>query len=222
MLDLILRMIILLVFSKIVFYYPGLKKYKSSTKFNFYRSLMCIYFSFNSLDILVNNFKNGISSPVLYQNKSFDNISNWFIAYLIYDLFFIFTSKKKRIDLIIHHIFCLFVYIYQKNMNHCNFIMVLFLITESMSIVSGADNIAKENKNIKLSCKFKKLRISIIRNLRIPVWILSFLMIIRFNKHFNNTFEFYLSIIGPLVMIYLDNYWENLCVKFLKKNNKLI
>ena len=99
--------------------------------------------------------------------------------------------------------------------------MVLFLITESMSIVSGLDNIAKEENNIKLSCKFKKFRLKIIRNLRIPLWILSFLIFIRFKKHSNSDLQFYLSIIAPLIMIYLDNYWENLCVKFLKKNNKL-
>ena len=220
MLDIIIRIVILLIFSKLVYYYPNLKKYKSVTRFNFYRSLMCLYFSFNSLDIIINNFRNGISSPILYKNKSFDNITNWFIAYLAYDLFVIFTNKKKRLDLIIHHLFCFLVYIYQKKNNHCNFLMVLFLITESMSIVSGLDNIAKEENNIKLSCKFKKFRLKIIRNLRIPVWILSLLIFIRFKKHSNSDLQFYFTIIGPLIMIYLDNYWENLCVKFLKKNNK--
>ena len=217
--EILIRIILLFIFSKMVYYYPGLNKYNKTTRFNFYRSLMCLYFSFYSTDLIINNFKQGISSPIIYKNINFNDVTNWFISYLIYDLFVVFTSKKKRIDLIIHHSFCLFVYCHQKLTNHCNFSFVMLLIAEVMSIVSGIDNMTKENNNIKLSCKLKKTRLFIIRNIRIPIWILSLLICIRFNKHFSNLFEFYLCLGGPLLMIYLDNYWENKCIKFIRKNS---
>ena len=219
--EILIRIILIFIFNKIVYYYPGLEKYNKTTKFNFYRSLMCLYFSFYSTDLVINNFKEGISSPVIYKNVNFNDVTNWFISYLIYDLFIVFTNKNKRLDLIIHHSFCLFIYTYQKIKGHCNYGFIILLITEVMSIVSGIDNIAKEENDIKLSCKFKKTRLFIIRNIRIPIWIVSLLLVIRFNKHFDSYFEFYLCLGGPLLMIYLDNYWENKCVKFIKKNSKI-
>ena len=81
--EIIIRIILLYIFSKLVYYYPGLNKYNHTTRFNFYRSLMCMYFFLNSTDLFVNNFYNGFSSPILYENKFFTDITNWFISYLI-------------------------------------------------------------------------------------------------------------------------------------------
>jgi hypothetical protein len=214
----IIRIVLLYIFSKLVYYYPGLKKYNHKTRFNFYRSLMCMYFFLNSSELMINNFYNGFSSPILYKNKLFNDITNWFVSYLIYDLLIIFINKNKRMDLIIHHIFCLFIYSFSKVFNQCNYIFVILLLAEVMSVVTGIDSIAKEDNNLKLSCKLKKFRIFIIRNIRIPIWIFSLLIVIRFNKHFKNKFLWYLCTFGPLVMIYLDNYWENKCRKFLRVN----
>ena len=216
--EIIIRIILLYIFSKLVYYYPGLNKYNHTTRFNFYRSLMCMYFFLNSTDLIINNFYNGFSSPILYENKFFNDITNWFISYLIYDLFIIFGNKKRRIDLIIHHVFCLFIYSIAKIFHQCNYLFVLLLIAEVMSVVTGIDSIAKQNNNMKLSCKLKQFRIFVIRNIRIPIWIFSLLVVIRFNKHFKNKFMWYLSALGPLVMIYLDNFWENKCRKFLRVN----
>ena len=215
--EIIIRIILLYIFSKLVYYYPGLNKYNHTTRFNFYRSLMCMYFFLNSTDLFVNNFYNGFSSPILYENKFFTDITNWFISYLLYDLFIIFGNKNKRIDLIIHHVFCLFIYSIAKIFHQCNYLFVLLLIAEVMSVVTGIDSIAKENKNMKLSSKLKQFRIFVIRNIRIPIWIFSLLVVIRFNKHFKNKFMWYLCF-RTLVMIYLDNFWENKCRKFLRVN----
>ena len=57
----IIRIIVLFIFLIFVEKYPKLKTYTSDTKFNFYRSLMCMFFALYSLDNTVNNLAPGRS-----------------------------------------------------------------------------------------------------------------------------------------------------------------
>ena len=114
---------------------------------------------------------------------------------------------------------CLSALIYKKKMNHCNYIIVITLLAELISVVSAVDLLSKEDKNIKLSIKLKKFRIFVINYIRIPIWIFTIFNILLHNKDLNNKFEFYFDIIGQIGLIYLDFYWKNKCVKFIKKNN---
>ena len=210
------NILLLFIFNRFVYYFPNLKKYKKSIKLSFYRSFLCLYFFLHSLELVLNNYKKGIKSPITYKNKNFDIITNLFISYLILDLIIIFKEKNIRLDLILHHLMCLFVFIYQKTINHCNYLIVILLMAELISVVSAIDLLSKQDKNIKLSLKLKKFRIFIINYLRIPIWLFTIFNIILHNKDCNK-FEIFTGIVGQIGMLCLDFYWKNKCKKFLKK-----
>ena len=66
---LIIKIITLFLFSEWVENYKDLKNYKQETKFNVYRSLMCLYFSLYSLEITVNNFTEAYGKPFNFVNE---------------------------------------------------------------------------------------------------------------------------------------------------------
>ena len=80
------RIILLYCLWIFIKYFPALKKYDSQIKFNVYRSVMCIYFATYSIYNTVNNFSNGMNFPFRYNNQEINDIINWFLAYLIFDL----------------------------------------------------------------------------------------------------------------------------------------
>ena len=101
------KIFILLVIYSIIFYYPKLTKYSDETKFNYYRSIMCLAFTIIGLHILINHFSNGFAHPFSYHNNEMDEIHYIFMAYLIIDLIKLLANKSYRYDLYIHHIICI-------------------------------------------------------------------------------------------------------------------
>jgi hypothetical protein len=177
---------------------------------------MCLYFSFYSLEIIINNLFNNIDNILFFKNDEIIDIIEWFKAYLILDVFYMIFNKSKRWDLYIHHIWCLINFIIANYYNCCGFSHVFVLINESISIVSGIDSFAMENNNMNLSKYYKKIRINIIKYIRRPIWIISIFLIL-YNKNKLNIFIYYHSLLTCIIMLYLDYYWYKKCVKVLNK-----
>lgn len=213
------RIILLYCLWIFIKYFPTLKKYDSKIKFDLYRSVMCIYFSTYSIYNTVNNFSNGINFPFRYNNQEINDIVNWFLAYLIFDLIKLIYFKNKRIDLYIHHIWCLFITILVKYKKSGLFIANIILINEAISIVSGIDKIAMENNNMIESMKYKKYRKNIIKYLRLPIWIILFVITLKKTNNISNIL-WILSILTSVIMINLDIYWEKKCNKVINKYKK--
>ena len=103
-----IKILVLFIFWKIIKNHPKLKEYKPETAFSVYRSLMCLFFMLFALENLINNFTDLFNQP--YTNREcYSDITSWFIVYLIMDVLKMILDKNKRIDLYIHHIWCLFV-----------------------------------------------------------------------------------------------------------------
>ena len=132
------------------------------------------------------------------------------------DIVKLIFDRNKRIDLYLHHIWCLISFFlhkfFDKTCIFCNFL----LINEAISIVSGIDLIAIEKNNMKESYYYKLYRRNIIRYLRLPIWILALLFAIRYTNKLNK-FLWWNSIITTFLMIGLDHYWEKKCDKVVQK-----
>jgi hypothetical protein len=179
---------------------------------------MCLYFSFYSLEIIINNLLNNTDNLLFNKNDEIYDIIEWFKSYLILDIIYMIWNKSKRWDLYIHHIWCLINFIISGYYNCSGFLHVFVLINESISIVSGLDSLAMENNNMDLSKYYKKVRINIIKYIRRPVWIILILTIL-YNKNKINIFIYYHSLLTCFIMLCLDYYWYKKCLKVLKKKN---
>jgi len=218
---LIIKIIILFLFSELIENYNKLQKYKIETKFNIYRSLMCIYFSLYSFEISINNFDDAYGKPFTFKNDSITDISEWFISYLIIDIEKMLITKNTRVDLYIHHIWCLVSFLTAQYYDVLGYFHVFLLINESISIVSGLDSIyLEEDKNYE-SMLCKKYRQNIIRFIRLPIWILVLLTTIHHRKTLP-TILFFNGLLTALLMIYLDEYWFKKCNDAIEKYNKEI
>jgi hypothetical protein len=209
---------IILLFTLWIFikYFPSLKKYDSNTKFDVYRSLMCIYFSSCSLYNTISNFSNGMNFPFKYNNEEITDINKWFIAYIILDLIQQISTKSKRIDLYIHHFWCLGVVSMAQYFKSGSFLVNLILINEAISIVSGLDKIAMKENKMNESLKYKIYRKNIIKYLRLPIWIILLVITLKKTNNIPNIL-WWGCILTSLIMIKLDFYWEKKCNKVILK-----
>lgn len=209
------KIVALFIFWKIVKRHPNLKNVKKETAFSVYRSLLCLNFLLYSLENLVCNFSDLFTDP--YQSRDcYNNVSDWFIVYTIFDLIKMIMSKNSRIDLYIHHIWCLGTFLISKSFGNCGAILNASLLAEAISIVSGIDLIAMENDNMKESYYYKKYRKYIIKFFRLPLWILLLLITIK-NTRKTPSLVWYNFILSSIVMIGLDQFWEKKCNKVIKK-----
>ena len=64
-----IKIIVLFLFLLFVENYPKVKKFSVNTKFNIYRSLMCLFFTLYSLENTTNNLFNGFIEPYDFKNK---------------------------------------------------------------------------------------------------------------------------------------------------------
>jgi len=214
---LIIKIIILFIFSELIENYNKLKNYKMETKFNIYRSLMCIYFSLYSLEITINNFDEAYGIPFDFKNEEINEISDWFIAYLIIDIEKMILTKNSRFDLYIHHIWCLISFLIAQYYDKLGYFHVFLLINEAISIVSGIDSIFLEENKKYESMLCKKYRKNIIRFIRLPIWIIVFLTTIHHRKNIPSIM-FWNGILTSLLMIYLDDYWFKKCNDAIEKS----
>jgi hypothetical protein len=212
-----IKLVVLFIFWKIIKRHPKFKDYKKETVFSMYRSLMCLFFMLYSLENLICNFTDLLNCPIK-ERGCYQNITEWFIVYLIMDIGKMILEKNTRVDLYLHHIWCLISVILAKYYNNAGAIFNLVLINEAISIVSGADSMAMEDNNMKESYYYKLYRRNIIRYLRLPVWILGLLIVLRHTDKINSS-VWWNSVLSSFVMIGLDHYWEKKCNKVVDKYN---
>jgi len=216
---LIIKIIILFIFSELVENYNKLKPYSLETKFNVYRSLMCIYFSCYSLELSINNFKDAYGKPFDYKTEEILELSNWFLAYLIIDIEKMILTGNKRWDLYIHHIWCIISFLIAQYYDKLGYFHIFLLINESISIVSGIDSIFLEENKKYESMLCKKYRRNIINFIRLPIWILVLLTTIHHRKNLPSIM-FWNGLFTSILMIGLDNYWGSKCDKIINEYNK--
>jgi hypothetical protein len=217
--QIIIKIIILFIFSEWIENFKYLEKYKDETKFNVYRSLMCIYFSFYSLELSINNFTEAYGIPFDFTTDEIQDLTGWFISYLILDMEKMIISGNKRWDLYLHHIWCLFSFWIAQYYDKCGYFHIFLLINESISIVSGIDSMyLDENKKYE-SMLCKKYRKNIINWIRLPIWILVLLTTLHHN-HDVPSILFWNGLLTSVLMIGLDKYWEGKCQKVIDEFEK--
>lgn len=217
--ELCIKIVTLVVFQSMVHYYPELKKYNDETRFNYYRSLMCLAFTCIGVHIGVNHFANGFAHPFSFHHVEMDEIQYLFMAYLIVDMLKFAATKSTRIDLYLHHLLCIGSLMIAMNAGKFGYLHVLILICESISIVTGIDSMALEDNDNILSYKCKKFRKNIINFIRLPMWITLLLFTIKYTNK-APTLLWYNGIVTSILMIFLDKYWEHKCDKTIKKYEK--
>jgi hypothetical protein len=210
----IIRIIVLFLFLLWVEYYPKLNQFSPDTKFNFYRSLMCMFFALYSFDNSVNNLISGYIEPFTFKFDGFTDISKWFVAYLILDVGKMAWMKNTRWDLYVHHIWCLASYSIAFFYDKVGFFHSFVLVNEAISIVSGIDSMYIEEKQLDKSKQCKVYRKNIIKYLRLPVWIITLLMTLH-HTHDMPDVMFWNGLITSCLMIWLDRYWEKKCDKVI-------
>jgi hypothetical protein len=213
---LIIKIITLFLFSEFIENYKKLEKYSIETKFNIYRSLMCIYFSLYSLEISINYLPKAYGLPFDFTNEEIGDIQNWFIAYLILDIEKMIITGNKRWDLYVHHIWCLISFWIAQSYDKLGYFHIFLLINESISIVSGIDSIYLEENKKYESMLCKKYRKNIIKFIRLPIWILVLLTTLHHRKDLPDIM-FWNGLLTSVLMIGLDSYWEGKCDKVINE-----
>jgi hypothetical protein len=138
------------------------------------------------------------------------------MAYLIIDVLKLAASNASRPDLYIHHFLCIGSILMAQLIGKFGYLHCMLLICESISIVTGVDSMAMEEKDDYLSYQCKKFRKRVINYVRLPLWIALLLFTIRFAKQ-APTSIFYNGLITSITMICLDKYWEKKCDKVIQK-----
>lgn len=216
---LIIKIITLFLFSEFIENYKKLDKYNIETKFNIYRSLMCIYFALYSLELSINYLPDAYGSPFDFKNDEMVELQEWFISYLILDIEKMIIIGNTRWDLYVHHIWCLISFMVAQMYDKCGYFHIFLLINESISIVSGIDSIYLEENKKYESMLCKKYRKNIIKFIRLPIWILVLLTTIHHRKDLPSVL-FWNGLFTAALMIYLDRYWESKCDKVIADYNK--
>jgi hypothetical protein len=199
-----------------IYYFPKLKKYNNETRFNYYRSLMCLAFTIIGLHIGINHFMNGFMHPFSFKHNEMYEIQYLFMAYLIIDLLKIIASNKIRFDLLIHHVLCIGNIIFANIIDKYSYLHCMLLVCESISIVTGIDSMAIEDSDTYLSYQCKRFRKNVISKIRLPMWILLFIFSIKYMNKIPSIL-FYNILISSLIMIGLDLYWEKKCDNIINK-----
>jgi hypothetical protein len=214
----LIKIVVLYIFWNIIKYEPHLMEYKEEIRFSMYRSLMCITFTVFSFHNTLKHLSNGYTHPFLFHNINLTEIHDLFCGYLIFDIIKMLSDKNKRIDLYIHHIWCLISFFIAKHYNHCGFFHSFILFNEIISVVSGIDSIAMNDGNMDESLLYKKIRKNIIQYVRLPIWIILFLFMVKYTNRIPKLL-WWNGILTTILMIYLDRYWEKKCDKVINKHN---
>jgi len=214
--EIVYNICIITIIQSIVFYQPILKNYNDEIKFNYYRSLMCITFTSIGLNILIKHFWNGIRHPFAFKHTDMNEAYNLFMSYLVVDLVYMIATKNKRSDLYLHHILLIVSLLLSYSANRFGYLQSIILICELISIVSGVDSMALDDKDSKLSYLCKKFRKYSIKYVRLPLWICLFVYIIGYTNKIPSVL-WYGGLVTSGTMIYLDRYWESKCDKVISK-----
>jgi len=177
-----------------------------------YRSLVCFYISINSTKICYDNIEEFRINPTNYTNKEISYLNNFILSFFVSDLINLYFHDIRRLSLILHHIFCIFIYythcVYLKN---SSLIFTFFAMAEYISIVSGLDEFFKyqEMKNTQFWTKL--FRAFVILFIRIPIWTYLLVICYSYNLPYYSRVS---CILGFAVMTSLDIYWLNICLKY--------
>jgi hypothetical protein len=188
-------------------------QFTKETQFNCYRSLVCIYFTFTSLKNTIMNIEM-IQEPFDMKSDDFTDISIWFILYLLFDILIMIHQKNKRVDLYIHHVYCIVTYGMALYYDKIGFIFNFLLICEAISIVNGLDSIYLEKGDMMNSINCKIYRKNVIKYLRLPIWI-SLLLFILYHNEIIDPIIFWNGLVSSIMLIGLDIYWEEKCNKII-------
>jgi hypothetical protein len=209
-----IKIIILFLYSEWIENLKQLENYNQETKFNVYRSLMCIYFSLYSLELSINNFSDAYGRPFDFKTDEINEIQEWFQSYLLLDIEKMIISGNKRWDLYVHHIWCIISFWIAQYYDKLGYFHIFLLINESISIVSGIDSMYLEENKKYESMICKKYRKAIIKFIRLPIWILVLLTTLHHSRDIPSVM-FWNGLLTSLLMIYLDRYWESKCQKVI-------
>lgn len=132
-----------------------------------------------------------------------------------------FCLKSKRKDLFFHHSLCLIVFASSIIQKTNGYMANIILIAEAMSLISGMDKMFLEDKDYEKSSYCKKYRLFIIRYFRLPIWIISIVATL-YHSHSLPRITWWIYLSTAFTMILLDRYWENKCIKAIKKYEKSI
>jgi hypothetical protein len=206
-----------------IYYYPKLKPYNNETKFNYYRSVMCLAFTVIGLHVGITHFMDGFMHPFSFKHNDMYEIQYLFMGYLIVDVLKIMANDKIRFDLLVHHFLCIGSLIIANSIDGFGYLHSVILICESISIVTGIDSMAMEENDTYLSYQCKRFRKNIISKIRLPMWIMLFIFSIKYMNKIPSIL-FYNCIIVSVSMIFLDLYWEKKCDKIIDmfKKTKLV
>lgn len=181
--------------------------------FNFYRSLICF------IIVLLSIIKISLNTSIILNPFNSDNINKYiiklFLSYLFLDVVLIFYNEF-RLDLLLHHFLAIIVYAYHYYHNKNYNLLIILLLGEVISIISGFDKyyLYKKDKNKSIWCKY--LRKIIIIFIRIPLFLYSLISIFYYYPLLD-FLQIYSSIIIILGFLLLDNYWLNRCNEILNK-----
>jgi hypothetical protein len=209
-----IKIIILFLYSEWIENLKQLENYNQETKFNVYRSLMCIYFSLYSLELSINNFSDAYGRPFDFKTDEINEIQEWFQSYLLLDIEKMIISGNKRWDLYVHHIWCIISFWIAQYYDKLGYFHIFLLINESISIVSGIDSMYLEENKKYESMICKKYRKAIIKFIRLPIWILVLLTTLHHSRDIPSVM-FWNGLLTSLLIIYLDRYWESKCQKVI-------
>lgn len=213
------KILILFIFWKLLKRNKNIEKYSKETQFSVYRSLMCFHFTFMSLENTLNFFKDGFKDIFYYKNKKINNLNYWFCAYILFDIIMMIKMKNKRVDLYFHHFLCVIAFTISISNNTFGYFSNIILIAEAMSLVSGIDKMFLEDKQMKKSTYCKKYRLFIIRYFRLPIWLISIITTL-YHSHSIPRSCWWLNLSTSLIMIGLDRFWENKCLRAISKYEK--
>lgn len=214
--EIISKILVLYVFWNVLKLEPHLMNYKESVRFNVYRSLMCLTFTLLSLRNSILYLGKGYSKPFTFHLPDLDEIHDLFCAYIIFDIIKLLSEGNKRFDLYIHHVWCLVSFLISKYYGYCGFFHSFLLFNEIISVVSGLDSMAMEDGNSVESMKYKKVRKYIIKYVRLPIWIILFMFMVKYTNRMPKVL-WWNGILTTILMIWLDRYWEKKCDKVINK-----
>lgn len=224
-----MNIIIKILFLSIMWNYinvgiKSLQKYDVNVKFSIFRSICCLTMVIYALINIVKYGKKAINNPFFSTAFDIKDLNELFVAYLLHDVINMAITKTDRLELWFHHLFSILTFTAApKLLNNSPYLLNVLLLAEFMSVVSGIDSMYISNDEMVNSMYCKKFRIFVIRYIRTPIWIYSFISSIMSFKKLPNLVIIN-GLIATIVMPLLDNYWANKCKKVInkyetKKNN---
>jgi len=197
--------------------FKSLNKYDVNVKFSIFRSICCLVMVLYAVLNITRYGKAPLLDPFFSTSFDIKDLNEFFIAYLLHDLINMAITKTDRLELWFHHFFALLTFtLTPLVLKNSPIILNILLLAESLSIVSGVDSTFVHNNEMKHSMYCKKFRKFVIRYVRTPIWIYSFISTLtKYDKL--PTLLLINSIAAMIIMPMLDFYWAKKCQKVIDK-----